>query len=304
MAGELGVNERLELLFAEINKKQKGSIYTLGDEEAWEMERVATNIADLDNVIGGGLPRGKVIELYGAPSSGKTSLALHIASRYQNVIYASVEGLIPQERITMYGISPEHFHFLRSDRGESIFNRFIQFARAGADLLVIDSIPFLQSQEVLDKIEKAVNKNSVEELRVGSLARMLSKYLPYLVSTIELSGTTVLLVNQVRSVMNAMPFAEQTTTPGGWALEHAVSLKIQLARKAWIETTNYNPAISADKVPVGIEIKARIRKSKVSNPNGECIIPYFFTRGFVKPEDVDKIRDEIREKMKNEQYLD
>ena len=125
---------------------------------------------------------------------------------------------------------------------------------------------------------------------------MINKYLPVIEEIIEVTGTTLVFINQVRDKMNAMMFGEKTDTPGGRKLKHACSLRIQVARKAWIEIPNKDPRNSATNEKVGFIMKCKVVKSKVSNPMGECEIPCFFDRGFVSFEDVPAIRKEIMTK--------
>jgi RecA/RadA recombinase len=95
-------------------------------------------------------------------------------------------------------------------------------------------------------------------------------------------------------------FGEKTDTPGGRKLKHACSLRIQVARKGWIEIPNKNPAVSSQSEKVGIIMKAKVVKSKVSNPFGEAELPFFFDRGFVSFDDVNPIRKELMKKRKEE----
>nr|MDD4804568.1 hypothetical protein [Candidatus Paceibacterota bacterium] len=113
---------------------------------------------------------------------------------------------------------------------------------------------------------------------------------------IEVTGTTLIFINQVRDKMNAMMFGEKTDTPGGRKLKHACSLRIQVARKGWIEIPNKNPSNSAMTEKIGLIMKCKVVKSKVSNPMGECEIPLIFERGFVSFDDVAQIRKEIMNK--------
>ena len=117
---------------------------------------------------------------------------------------------------------------------------------------------------------------------------------------IEVTGTTLIFINQVRDKMNAMMFGEKTDTPGGRKLKHACSLRIQVARRAWIEIPNKNPKNSATTEKVGLIMKCKVVKSKVSNPMGECEIPLFFDRGFVSFDDVQAIRKELMMKRAQE----
>ena len=130
---------------------------------------------------------------------------------------------------------------------------------------------------------------------------MMNKYLPTVEEIIEVTGTSIIFVNQVRDKIGAMMFGEKTDTPGGRKLKHACSLRIQVARRAWIEIPNKNPHNSAANEKVGFIMKCKVVKSKVSNPQGECEIPCFFDRGFVSFDDVPIIRKELM-KQRAEQY--
>ena len=120
-----------------------------------------------------------------------------------------------------------------------------------------------------------------------------NKYLPTIEEIIEVTGTTLIFVNQVRDKMNAMLFGEKTDTPGGRKLKHAASIRIQVARRAWIEIPNKDPKNTAKTEKVGMIMKCKVVKSKVCNPQGECEIPLFFDRGFVSFDDVQSIRKEL-----------
>ena len=148
-------------------------------------------------------------------------------------------------------------------------------------------------KEDAEKVLKSAERDSIEEQRIGGTARLMNKYLPTVEEIIEVTGTTLIFINQVRDKMNAMMFGEKTDTPGGRKLKHACSLRIQVARKAWIEIPNKNPKNSATTEKIGLIMKCKVVKSKVSNPMGECEIPLFFDRGFVSFDDVASIRKEI-----------
>ena len=148
-------------------------------------------------------------------------------------------------------------------------------------------------KEDAEKVLKSAEKDSIEEQRIGGTARLMNKYLPTVEEIIEITGTTLIFINQVRDKMNAMLFGEKTDTPGGRKLKHACSLRIQVARRAWIEIPNKDPRNSATSKKVGLIMKCKVVKSKVCNPMGECEIPLFFDRGFVSFDDVQKIRKEL-----------
>ena len=107
---------------------------------------------------------------------------------------------------------------------------------------------------------------------------------------IEMTGTTLVFINQVRDKMNAMMFGEKTDTPGGRKLKHSCSIRIQVARRQWVEIPNKDPRNTARNEKVGLIMKFRVIKSKVCNPMGECEVPLFFDRGFVSFDEVNSIR--------------
>lgn len=202
------------------------------------------------------------------------------------------------ERAKMFGNTPKQMIVYRARYGEKAFNRAIRFAEEGIPLIVIDSVPSMQPKDDIDKIRKAVNTDSEQEMRIGGVARLMDKYLPTLEDVIEQTGTTVIFINQIRDKMNALPFGDNIQTPGGHKLKHSASLRIQVARKGWIDIPNNNPYNTAAKEKIGLIMKCKVVKSKVCNPMGECEIPLFFERGFVDFADLDSVRKEIMQEHK------
>lgn len=290
-------------LCAKINKREgEGTIYSLGSKHAnLKIPRWSTGIEDLDAIIGGGIPEGRVIEVFGPEGSGKTSLLYHLASLHDLALDIPIEGTFDAERAKIFGNRPKQLIIYRARFGEDAFNKALQFAKAGISLIGIDSVPSLLPKEDVEKVYKSADRDTIEEQRIGGTARLINKYLPPIEEIIEHTGTTLIFTNQVRDKMNAMMFGEKTDTPGGRKLKHACSLRIQVARRAWIEVPNKDPRNSAAKEKVGIIIKCKVVKSKVSNPMGECEIPLFFDRGFVSFADLKEVRTEIM-KQRNEQF--
>lgn len=278
-----------------INKNEgKGTLYTIGSENAnLKINRWSTGIEDLDNIIGGGMPEGRVIEIFGPESSGKTTLLYHLCSKHQMCLDIPIEGTFDEERAKIFGNTAKQMLIYRAKYGEDAFNKTIKFARNGIPLIGIDSVPSMIPKEDVEKVIKSADKDSIEEQRIGGTARLMNKYLPSVEEIIETTGTTVIFINQVRDKMNAMMFGEKTDTPGGHKLKHACSLRIQVVRRAWIEIPNKNPYNSAATEKVGFIMKCKVVKSKVSNPMGECEIPCFFDRGFVSFDDVPTVRKEL-----------
>ena len=287
----------------EINKREgEGTIYTLGSEHAnLAIRRWSTGIEDLDAIIGGGMPEGRVIEIFGPESSGKTTLLYQLLGRHPLCMDIPVEGTFDADRAAVFGNKPKQLLVYRAKWGEDAMNKALKFSRAGMPLIGIDSVPSLVPREDAEKVFKSADRDSIEEQRIGGTARLLNKYLPVIEEVIEDTGTTLVFINQVRDKMNAMMFGEKTDTPGGRKLKHSCSLRIQVARRAWIEIPNKNPRNSAANEKVGLVLKCKVVKSKVCNPMGECEVPLFFDRGFVSFDDVKEVRKELM-KQRAEQY--
>ena len=282
----------------DINKKEgEGAIYSIGSKHAdLNIKRWSTGIEDLDAIIGGGMPEGRVVEIFGPESSGKTTLLYHLCGLHNIALDIPIEGTFDAERAKVFGNRPKQLLIYRAKYGEDAFNKTIKFSKAGIPLIGIDSVPSMVPKEDAEKVLKSAEKDSIEEQRIGGTARLMNKYLPTIEEIIEVTGTTLIFVNQVRDKMNAMMFGEKTDTPGGRKLKHACSLRIQVARRAWIEIPNKDPRNSAASEKIGLIMKCKVVKSKVSNPMGECVIPLFFDRGFVNYADVNAIRKEIMKK--------
>lgn len=278
-----------------INKKEgEGSIYSIDSKHAnLKINRWSTGIEDLDAIIGGGMPEGRTVEIYGSESAGKTTLLYHLCAQQALCLDIPIEGTFDIERAKVFGNRKKQMLIYRAKFGEDAFNKMIQFAKAGIPLIGLDSVPSMVPKEDFEKVLKSAEKDSIEEQRVGGTARLCNKYLPPLEEIIEVTGTTVIFVNQIRDKMGALMFAEKTQTPGGHKLHHSYSLRIQVARRAWIEIPNKDPRNSAANEKVGFIMKCKVTKSKVCNPLGECEIPCFFDRGFVSLDDVQSIRKEL-----------
>lgn len=287
--------EAIVKLCNDINKKEgAGAVYSIGSKHAnLAITRWSTGIEDLDAIIGGGMPEGRVVEIYGPESSGKTTLLYHLCSRHPMALDIPIEGTFDADRAKVFGNKPKQLLIYRARYGEDAMNKAIQFARAGIPLIGVDSVPSMVPKEDAEKVLKSADKDSIEEQRIGGTARLLNKYLPIIEDIIETTGTTLVFVNQVRDKMQAMLFGEKTDTPGGHKLKHACSLRIQVARRAWIDIPNKDPRNSATNEKVGFVMKCKVTKSKVCNPLGECEIPCFFDRGFVSFDDVQAIRKEL-----------
>ena len=290
--------KEIQSLCKDIEKKSgQGSIFTTGKESNLNIPRWSTGIESLDEIVGGGMPKGRIVEVFGPESSGKTSLVYWLMSLHRLGLYIPIEGTYDEARAKAIGVQDKQMIVYRAQYGEEALNAVLKFAKAGIPIICLDSVPACQPKEDIDK----VSKGAENELRIGGIARLFSKMLPVIERTCEQTGTTLILVNQVRAKMDAMLFGEKDDTPGGRAIKFYSSIRIKVARRAWIEIPNKNPAISSEKEKVGIIMKAKIVKCKVGNPFGEAEVPFFFDRGFVSYDDIKPIRRELMEE-RNEQF--
>ena len=265
--------KEIQSLCKDIERKSgQGSIFTTGKESNLNIPRWSTGIESLDEIVGGGMPKGRIIEVFGPESSGKTSLVYWLMSLHRLGLYIPIEGTYDEARAKAIGVQDKQMIVYRAQYGEEALNAVLKFAKAGIPIICLDSVPACQPKEDIDK----VSKGAENELRIGGIARLFSKMLPVIERTCEQTGTTLILVNQVRAKMDAMLFGEKDDTPGGRAIKFYSSIRIKVARRAWIEIPNKNPAISSEKEKVGIIMKAKIVKCKVGNPFGEAEVPFFF----------------------------
>jgi recombination protein RecA len=280
-----------------INKKEgDGSVFTLGSKGAnLKIPRWSTGIDELDHILGGGMPEGRIIEIFGPEASGKTSLGYHLASLHPLALNIPIEGTFDAERASLFGNKPKQMIVYRAKHGEQAMFKMINFAEAGIPIMILDSIPACKPKEDIEKLKKAARSGNDDASndRIGGVARLMSQNLPVLEEICEFTGTTIILINQVRDKMDAMMFGEKTDTPGGRAIKFYSSVRIQVARKGWIEIPNKDPHNSAKTEKVGMIMKVKIVKSKVCNPMMEAEIPLFFDRGFVGFDQLATIRKEL-----------
>jgi len=281
----------------------EGSIFSLGSAKAnLKIPRWSTGIEDLDHIIGGGMPEGRIIEIFGPESSGKTSIGYHLMALHNMGLYIPIEGTFDAARAKSFGNRPKQMLVYRAKYGEQAMNKTVQFAQAGIPIIIIDSLPSCKPKEDIEKLRKSINsgKDEATNNKIGGVARLMHQYLPLIEDIIESTGTTVILLNQVRDKMDAMMFGEKTDTPGGRAPKFYSSIRMQVGRRSWIDIPNKDPRNSSDKEKVGLIIKMKIIKSKVCNPMGEAEIPMFFEKGFASFDDIDSIRKDIMRKRKEE----
>ena len=277
------VNKReIVLLMKQIEKKEgKGSIYTIGGDDKLYIPRWSTGIDEFDNIVGGGIPKGRVLELSGAEGAGKTTLAYYLLAQHGLSMFIDAEGTFDGGRAKVFGNKKGRLFIRRPECGEEVIDLLLKFGKAGMPIIVVDSIPSMVPRE----LDEGADPNKYG--RIGAVSGLLSRWLPSVHKRIEKSGTTIVLLNQLRDKFGGViAFGDNTDTPGGRCLKHTCSLRIKVGRRGWIEGKRGKR--------IGQLIKLRVIKSKVSSPQGECEIPFLFDRGFVTHAELKDIRKELK----------
>jgi recombination protein RecA len=242
--------------------KQKfgdGAIMKMGERTNMNIEVISTGVLPLDVALGiGGVPRGRVVELYGPEGGGKTTIALHIIAEAQKAggvtAFIDAEHALDPGLAAAIGVRTEDMYISQPDSGEQAFFIIDSLVRSGAvDLIVVDSVAALTPQGEIDgKIEEGPNKS------VGLHARLMSYALRRLTSVISKSRTTIIFINQLRALINTGYNSGPTeTTTGGRALKFYSSVRIEVRRA--------NTLTQGD-IPIGHELKIKVTKNKQAPP--------------------------------------
>ena len=255
MAAPADRSKALEATLGQIDRQfGKGSVMRLGDQGRAPVEVIATGSIALDVALGiGGLPRGRVVEIYGPESSGKTTVALHAVANAQRAggiaAFIDAEHALDPEYAKKLGVDTDALLVSQPDTGEQALEIMDMLIRSGAiDIVVVDSVAAL--------VPKAEIEGEMGDSHVGLQARLMSQALRKITGALSSSGTTAIFINQLREKIGVF-FGSPETTTGGKALKFYASVRMDIRR---IET------LKDGSEPVGNRARVKIVKNKVAPP--------------------------------------
>lgn len=249
------IEKEVDKVVEEIREKfGEGMIMKLGDVRKVDVEAISTGSISLDIALGiGGVPRGRIIEIYGPESSGKTTLALHIIANAQKAggaaAFVDAEHALDPEYAKKIGVKINDLLISQPDTGEQALDIVETLVRSGAiDIIVVDSVAAL--------VPRAEIEGEMGDQHIGRQARLMSQALRKLTAIVSKSNTIVIFINQIRMRIGIM-FGNPETTTGGQALKFYSSVRIEVRRSAQIK--------KGEEV-VGNRVKAKVVKNKVAPP--------------------------------------
>ena len=279
------MSEKLKALQAAMSKIEKdfgrGSVMKLGDEQIEDVEVIPTGSLALNAALGvGGYPKGRIIEIYGPESSGKTTLAIHAIAEAQKrggiAAFIDAEHAFDRFYAKKLGVDVDELLISQPDNGEQALEIADQLIRSSAiDIIVIDSVAALTP--------KAEIEGDMGDNKVGLQARLMSQALRKLTSTISKTNTTCIFINQLREKIGVM-FGNPETTTGGNALKFYASVRLDIRRVTTLKDGD---------TPIGNQVRVKIVKNKVAPPFRKAEFEITFGEGIPHVGEIVDLRVEL-----------